>query len=291
MSESSNPAERGANEVHRRVGDLWEQAARGWMRWEPELVGSLAPVTHALLRGLRLEPGMRVLDFGSGIGEPALPAAAAVGPTGSVRGVDLSPTMIDVCRERAKMYGLSNASFEVGAVEELNEARGTFDAVVGRFSIIFFPDVLSGLRRLHEFLRPGGRIAVSTWTPPEVNPGFALPSRELRKVVDLPPSQPDEPGPFRLAGDGELAAALYDAGFADVVVEDVPLYMFARDATRYWEMLQEISASFREQYEALPDEKRSELKRLIRAAVLEYQMGDVIRLPMLARVGLGVKPI
>ena len=130
---------------------------------------------------------------------------------------------------------------------------------------------------------------MSTWTPPEINPGFALPSRELRKVVDLPAADPNAPGPFRLAGDGELAGALASAGFSDVCVEDVELYLFARDAAAYWAMLLDISMSFYEQYQALPKDARTRVASLIREAVTEYQSGEVLRLPMRARVGSGVK--
>ncbi|MCB9849084.1 MAG: methyltransferase domain-containing protein [Phycisphaerales bacterium] len=279
-----------ADRVHQRFGELWEQAAIGWTRWEPHLVGSMWPVTHALMDALHLSPGMRVLDVGSGIGDPAIPIAAAIGATGRVQGVDLSPAMVAACRDRARAYGLTNATFQVGAVEEVEFAPGSFDAAVGRFSIIFFPDVAAGLGRLRDALKPGGRIAVSTWTPPDVNPGFALPSRELRKLVELPPSDPTDPGPFRLARDGELAAALSDAGFVDVAVKDVVFYMFARDADAYWEMLQEISAMFREQYAKLSADKQRELEGLIRHAVEAHRSGNVLRLPMRARVGSGVKP-
>jgi SAM-dependent methyltransferase len=290
MTDPSPHAEHDPAQIRARVGETWELAATGWTRWEPVLVGSFWPVTHALVRAARIAPGMHVLDVGCGIGDPALAVAEAVGPTGTLTGVDLSPRMIATCRARAAACGLGNCTFRTGAADAIDWPVDTFDAITGRFSIIFFPDVAAGLRRLGASLKPGGRLAVSVWTPPEVNPGFVLPTRELRAVVDLPAPDPQAPGPFRLSGEGELAAALAEIGLRDVQVEDVPFYLFARDAETYWEMLLDISAIFAQHFRALNAEQQAEVRRRILRAVEEYRCGDVLRLPVRARVGVGTNP-
>ena len=72
---------------------------------------------------------------------------------------------------------------------------------------MFVADPGIALQRLYALLRPGGRISVATWCPPETNPAFAIPSEQLRKVAESTSVDPTAPGPFRLSGAGELAAA------------------------------------------------------------------------------------
>src|SRR5439155_21968064 len=94
-----------------RVRAEWTHGGAAWERWEPVLLHSLAAVDPVLLRSLELRPRMRVLDVGSGLGEPALTIARWIEPGGSVLGLDISPSMIDVARRRARLLRISNAWF------------------------------------------------------------------------------------------------------------------------------------------------------------------------------------
>jgi SAM-dependent methyltransferase len=249
------------------------------------LVASFAPVTQWMIAAAGLAPGMHVLDVGGGIGDPALAAAMAVSPGGSVRSLDLSAGMLATARDRARAYGLTNVRFEVGAVEDVELAEGHFDAVLARFSVMFFPNIALGLRRLFAALQPGGRIVVAAWAQPELNEGFVFPTRVLREVVDVAPSDPDAPGPFRLSGDGELAGALRAAGFRDVGVEDVQLYLFARDPAAYWSMICDVSDSFRRLIAGLDESARQRVRARMLTAVEVFRLGEVLRLPVRARIG------
>ena len=278
-----------ADLIRRRVHDDYDGVAAGWTRWEPYFAGDFWPVTHALISELRLTPASRVLDFGCGIGDPSLMIAAAIAPTGRVLAIDLAERMIETARQRAAALGLDNVEYRIGAVEDLAEPPGSFDAAVGRFSVMFLPDVDAGLRRLHGLLRDGGRIALATWTPPEANPMFDLPATEIRKVVDVPPPSPDAPGPLRLAADGELADALARAGFRDVTTRTVRAYAFARDADDYWAFVTETSSAVRRQLAAISEADRRRIQAGIAEAVERYRVGPVIRIPALARVGSATK--
>src|SRR5215211_8854858 len=68
---------------------------------------------------LRLAPGQRVLDVCCGSGASAIPAAEAVGPTGSVLGVDLAENLFVLAREKANQRGLTNIEFRTGDVLNL----------------------------------------------------------------------------------------------------------------------------------------------------------------------------
>ena len=114
---------------------------------------------------LRLRPDEHVLDVCCGSGASAIPAAEAVGRNGRVVGIDLAPGLIELARRKANIAGLAHAEFLEGDFEQLAEPEAAFDAVVCVFGIFFLPDMPAALRRLWRWVRPGGRLAVTTWGP------------------------------------------------------------------------------------------------------------------------------
>jgi SAM-dependent methyltransferase len=114
--------------------------------------------TQRFLATAGLQPGMRVLDVGSGAGDVALIAGELVGSSGSVVGVDINPTVLDVARARAEAAGQSWVTFEAGDCLEL-PLDGPFDAVVGRLVLVHQPNPVEMIRALSRRLRPGGIIA------------------------------------------------------------------------------------------------------------------------------------
>jgi ubiquinone/menaquinone biosynthesis C-methylase UbiE len=122
---------------------------------------------------LALQPDGNVLDVGCGTGASALPAAQAVRPNGSVIGVDLSARLLDRAREKAKVRGLSNVEFRCTDMTSLGHPDGRFDAVVSVFSIFFVPDMEGLVRELWRMVRPGGKLAVTTWGPRIFEPAYS----------------------------------------------------------------------------------------------------------------------
>ena len=114
---------------------------------------------------LQLPEGARVLDVCCGSGASALPAAQAVGPKGSVIGVDLAENLLDLARAKAKQRGLTNIQFERGDMTSLRFDTGNFDVVVCVFGIFFVPDMEAAVRELTRVARDGGRVAITTWGP------------------------------------------------------------------------------------------------------------------------------
>lgn len=113
----------------------------------------------AILDGLRLRPGARVLDVGCGMGADAFDIAARVDPNGLVTGVDFSETLIAEAIRRGAGRNLS-VIFEVGDVQALRFPDHSFDAVRTERMLMHVPNAQQALSEMARVLRPGGRMAV-----------------------------------------------------------------------------------------------------------------------------------
>ncbi len=215
----------------------WDAAAAAWHRWGPLLHGWLGAATDRMLDLAGVGPGSRVLDVAAGAGEQTLHAARRVGPSGRVLATDLSPAILELAHSAARAAGLDHVSVRQLDGEELDVLpESSFDAVISRVGLIYFPDqqkALSGMRRV---LATGGRVGAIVYSTPERNAFFSIPVKIIRRRANLPPPLPGQPGPFSLGGPGVLGAAFERAGFRDVVVEamDCPVRLgAAADCVRF----------------------------------------------------------
>lgn len=131
---------------------LTTQLAFRWLDRQAHLYETF---TRQALQEAGLEPGMRILDVGTGTGAVAGLAAELVGPEGSVVGVDRMPEVLEIARKRGAQH--PNLSFLEGDPAEM-EFEQPFDGIVGRFILVYYPDPASTLRRLTSKLRPGGLL-------------------------------------------------------------------------------------------------------------------------------------
>lgn len=118
---------------------------------------------QATVQRLSLGPGDRVLDVCCGTGASAIPAAVAVGPTGQVLGVDLAESLLELGRCKGQQQGLSQLEFRQGNFETLGLPSESFDAVVCVFGIFFVPEMVAAVRELWRMVRPGGKLAITSW--------------------------------------------------------------------------------------------------------------------------------
>ena len=119
----------------------------------------LRPSTERVFRKAGISEGMRVLDLGCGAGDVSFLAAELAGPTGSVVGIDVDPGVLAVARARANERGLTWVKFEERAVDTFTTTE-LFDAVVGRFVLIYQADPVATLRHVSRLVRSGGLVVM-----------------------------------------------------------------------------------------------------------------------------------
>ena len=129
-----------------------------------------------------LPSGSRVLDVCCGTGASALPAAEAVGQTGAVIGVDVAKELLELARAKAIQRRLRNIEFEVGDMLSLRFSVASFDAAVCVFGIFFVPDMSKAVSELWSRIRPGGKLAVTTWGPNFCKPANDAFWRSIKNV-------------------------------------------------------------------------------------------------------------
>ena len=117
----------------------------------------LESATRSFLREAGISAGMRVLDVGSGVGDVAFLAADLVGQSGTVIGTDKVAAAVAAATASARDRGLDSVSFRLGDPAGMSFEQ-PFDAVVGRYVLLFQADASAMLRVLAGKLRPGGLV-------------------------------------------------------------------------------------------------------------------------------------
>ncbi|HEV2861120.1 MAG TPA: methyltransferase domain-containing protein [Pyrinomonadaceae bacterium] len=192
--------------------------------------GILAVADH-VVRCARIRAGERVLDVACGTGNTAL-AVRARGA--EVTGLDLTPELLAVAREREAAEGLSGINWREGDAENLPFPDASFDVVVSSCGLMFAPDQQRVADEVARVTRPGGRIAIQAWTA-EGGVG-----RIFRVVSKYLPPPANVPSPF-VWGEEERVKSLFNQSFDG--------YRFERyDCPEYTDTPEELAELFVSQY-------------------------------------------
>lgn len=268
----------------------WENAAEAWHRWGPFLGEWLGPATERMLDLANVQTASRVLDVAAGAGEQTLRAARRVGPTGHVLATDISPAILDYAATTAHAAGLSHVATRNLDGEMLDELPAeTFDAVISRVGLIYFPDQQKALGGMKHVLKPGGRVGAIVYSTPENNAFFAIPVSIIRRRAKLPPPVPGQPGPFSLGAEGVLAAALERAGFRDVTVDKMAAPVRLPSAAECVRFERESFGALHQMMATLSDDKRADTWREIENELKKFEGTSGFVGPCEMLVAAGVK--
>lgn len=108
-----------------------------------------------------LKTGDSVLDLGCAAGIDSFIAAAKVGQTGRVQGLDLSPLLVEKARQNAQLQGLENVHFTVGDMENMSFEAAQFDAIISNGVFSLMTDKLRVFKKMYRVLKPKGGFCIS----------------------------------------------------------------------------------------------------------------------------------
>jgi ubiquinone/menaquinone biosynthesis C-methylase UbiE len=128
------------------------------------IAASMRESGEALVRGLGITKGLKVLDLGCGDGTTAIPAAKL---GADVLGVDIAQNLVEAGNKRAREQGLTNCRFQEGDATNLQGLKdNTFDLLVSIFGAMFAPKPFDVAKEMVRVTRPGGRIVMGNWNDP-----------------------------------------------------------------------------------------------------------------------------
>jgi SAM-dependent methyltransferase len=252
----------------------WNTAAGAWNKWSPLIDKGAGIVSERLVELARIGPGHRVLDVAAGYGEPALTAARRVGREGEVVATDIAAEMLAFGRERAAAAGLENMRFIETDAASLDFPEGTFDAALSRWGIIFEPEPEATAARIRGFLKPGARMAISSWGAIDRVPMFALTFGTVVKHLQIQPPPPGTPGPLARPTREAIAALLEGGGFSNVEVEDIDVVFDYSSPEEFVTCLREIAPPITALLSQYPQDVQDDAWARISEAAREHAGGD-----------------
>ncbi len=271
--------------------DVWRESARYWTQNSDTLHKMFAPLTRALIERAGIHKGQSVLDIAGGAGEPSLTIAEKVGPEGSVTCTDGVAEMVEAARDGAQRRGITNVQFRQCAADSLPFAGNSFDVVVSRLGVMFFPDPVAALREMLRVLKPGGKLALAVWGKSDVNPFCYLVTRVMDQHVKSPAEDPDAPNAFRFAEPGKLANVMTEAGAIDVEEGIVTFDIEAPISPRqFWTMRSQTSDTLREKLAQLSADEQAQVAVEIEQAVKDFFPANQMKFPGQMIIVTGNKP-
>lgn len=264
----------------------WATRADAWDEWADRIATFAEPLNLPLIEASGAGPGARVLDLASGAGEPAIPLARLVGPSGEVVATDLVPEMLKGARRRAKDEGLSNLRFEQADMEALPFADASFDAVTCRIGLMYAPDPAKALSEARRVLKPGGRAAFLVWGPQADNTYFQVCDSVLEHVMGIEPHE-GAFSPTRLGDEGRLAGLFRQAGFTQVEERSLRFAPKIDPAAKFWRPQAALRLGAR--LSQMDAAERAKLDDALAAGFERHREGERIAISVHARLAVGRK--
>lgn len=264
------------DELRAAVRERWERAADGWQRRNARFQAAAMPVSQWLVEAIEPLSGERVLELAAGVGETGFLVAELIAPGGgTLISSDGAEAMIGHARARAAELGLTNVEFKPLELEWIDLPAASVDAVLCRWGYMLALDKEAALRETRRVLKPGGRLALAAWSTPERVPFATIPRRTLVEAglvdgFDIAAG----PGMFDLADPALLRGLLHDAGFAEVVVEELTLTLRYDDVDDFVAATSDLSPAFGDVFEPLNERQRTDLLERLRTATLPFAAPD-----------------
>jgi ubiquinone/menaquinone biosynthesis C-methylase UbiE len=176
---------------------------------------------------------------------------------------------------------MKNAKFDVAYADDLPFAANTFDAVISRLGVMFFPSPVDAVREMLRVLKPGRRLAFAVWHFAERNPFHSALSRVMDRYVDSPPLEPEAPDAFRFAPPGKLLKVFSDAGAAQPSERllQFKIQTAAVSVEDFWNLRREMSEKLREKFATLSEAQKLQVTQEMLYSLAEYSTPSGMSFP------------
>lgn len=299
----------------------WNAAASGWEKWDVWLNENMSYCSMLLIERADIRLGYNVLDLGSGTGHPAIITAGVVGKEGRVVGLDLSEEMLVVARRKSN--GMENVTFQVCDVTTIPFNNNTFQAVTSRFCLMFLPYVDKALAEIYRVLRKNCFFSASVWALKEKNPSlsisFDIISEYITTIdtqtpagiiqpqsvttvnmqtsagiispqsIKMPAPPPDQPGLFKLGESGLLKRMMEQAGFVEVIEEELRVDWVYASKDEFIRGMHELAAPIKAMLNQLSQGQVDEIEDRIKQKIEQYSVNGKIKIPGVAIIVSGRK--
>lgn len=238
-------------------------------------------VRQALLEALAPGPDDVVLELAGGTGELAEAIAQRVA---RMIYTDFSPSMV----EAAKRRRIPRVEHRVLDMQSIDLPDGSVDGVVCRYGYMLVPDPAQAMRETRRVLKPGGRLALATWSGAQKNPWATRFGPVLIERGLMEPPPPGEPGQFALSEPEQIEALALAAGFDEVEIQEVPVEFRFHDWEHYRRIVTSLAASLRVTLAELNETTRAEVDDAARARFEPFAGEAGYLLPGIALVARAV---
>ena len=238
-----------------RVARVYDSAADGY---DDPALSFWDKFGTGTVERLGIQPGDSVLDVCCGAGASVIPAARRTGPGGRVVGVDLAEKLLELGRAKCRRMGLNQVEFRNGHLERLDLPEASFDAVVCVFGIFFLPDMVGAVRHLWRRVRPGGKLAITTWGTGVFEPAdtlfweaVRLHRPELHKAFN----------PWDRVGDpAALSRLISDAGAGPTAIEGESCLHELSTPADFWKIV--MGSGYRGTIDQMDEDTREKVRTL-----------------------------
>ena len=268
----------GALEKRNPVTD-WGSASSNWKIWHRKFAEQSIEATKLTIRlGGIHEDTQSVLDLASGSGEPSIPIAKVIGPTGRIVATDVIATMVSTAKENSEHFHLSNMEFGVLSAGHIPFADQIFDVVTCRFGLTFFPDPGKAMNEVWRVLKPGGRAVLICWGPVDRNPRFQTTTSIVMKYSRPSPQATTQTGKngglFQFAEPGTLLSLMQGAKFQEIEERwyEIP-WIWHGTVEEAWRSFSEMSAPFQKLFRQLNPDAQDTVSEEIKDAISKYYDG------------------
>lgn len=266
----------------------WDQLAEGFNTFVTPRNMALAEES---LHRVGLRPGMRVLDVAAGSGALSIPAAHL---GARVLATDIAPLMIEQLMARARKEGLANLEARVMDGQALDLEDDTFDISASQFGVMLFPDLPRGLSEMARVTRPGGKVLVIAFGPPEqiefLNVFIGAIKEAVPGFMGLPMDPP--PLPFQVSNPEVLRQRMAETGLQDVRIERATHNLEGETGDEFYDAITHSNPIGAMLVADLSKEQKATVRQALDDIVKERSGGSgppVLSNPV--NIGIGTKPL